>query len=111
MAGTPAFASGIHLKERAMSLSEQKKRTLHSSANLAISKAVARAARFTEADGFRRSLVMALDKHPGFSNAVEAFHTHALSGKAPGKGQVARTVVPAGRVQAPRRDTPKGRSF
>jgi len=64
---------------------------------------------YTDHNAFRRALIDALEAHPGFKREVRSFH--GGSGKAPlppKAGQTGRTVVPAGRVQAPRHDSPRG---
>jgi hypothetical protein len=96
------------------SKAEKKVQDLLASAKEALAEGVERVEHFTNSEDFHRSLVRALDKHQDFKNAVRNFHLHSVSGNGPvnrqGKGQVPRQVVPAGRVQAPRRDTPKGRA-
>jgi hypothetical protein len=92
---------------------EKKIQDLLTSAKDALAEGVERVEHFTDSKDFHQALVRALDKHQDFKNAVRDFHLHSVSGTvpSPGKGQVSRQVVPAGRVQAPRRDTPKGRAL
>lgn len=74
-----------------------------SAAIAALETASARAAGYADHEAFRRSLVRHLASHPAFIAAVKQFHGAAASA-----GQIARKVVPAGRVQAPRHDSPRG---
>ncbi|HXC65622.1 MAG TPA: hypothetical protein VNZ67_14770 [bacterium] len=78
-------------------------------AGAALEDGAARAASFADHDDFRRPLVAGLNAHPAFVKAVRAFHGQSGSVPAGAKGQTPRKVVPAGRVQAPRHDSPRGR--
>jgi hypothetical protein len=76
-------------------------------AGVALEDLAAHAAGYADHGEFRRALVAGLDAHPAFVKAVQAFHGRARA-TAPGvKGQTSRKVVPAGRVQAPRHDSPR----
>jgi len=93
-----------------MPIDKKKTRALLSEANLALAQGIEGADRFKDVEKFRRSLIKALENHSGFKAAAQTYHLHILSMGHTEKGQVPRQVVPAGRVQAPRYDTPKGRS-
>jgi hypothetical protein len=90
---------------------EKKAQTLYAAAKDALTEGVERVERFKSVEEFHRSLVKALESHGAFGDAARALHSHVNSVDHSGKGQTPRTVVPAGRVQAPRHDTPKGRSM
>ena len=77
-------------------------------AGTALQEGAAHAAGFADHEDFHRSLVAGLAAHPAFAKAVRAFHGQSGAAPAGAKGQTPRKVVPAGRVQAPRHDSPRG---
>jgi hypothetical protein len=88
---------------------KKKFRSLLAAAETALEEGVARAARFEDAQDFKRSLLKALDSHAGFKAAAKIVHAHAKT-PPPGHNQVSRKIVPSGRPQAARHDTPRGRA-
>lgn len=90
------------------SISKKKTRDLFVSAEDALAEGITRVGQFTDSGEFHRSLVQALGRHRAFKNAVRDFHARSVSGNGSAKGQAPRQVVPSGRVQAPRHDSPKG---
>ena len=89
---------------------KKKVRALLAAAETALAEGVARAARFEDAADFKRSLVKALDTHTEFTAAARILHAHAKGGPKPKGSQVPRKMVQSGRMQAPRHDSPRGRS-
>lgn len=87
---------------------KKKTQALLVAAKDALAEGVERVEHFKSVEAFRRSLVKALETHGAFGDAARALHSHANSVDHSGKGQTPRTVVPAGRVQAPRHDSPRG---
>ncbi|HTB33321.1 MAG TPA: hypothetical protein VK842_00515 [bacterium] len=77
-------------------------------AGLALEDGVSHAAGYANHEEFRRSLIAGLDGHPGFVDAVRVFHGQAAAPPKGAKGQTPRAMVQAGRVQAPRHDSPRG---
>ena len=94
-----------------MSAIEKKTQTLLAAAEAALTEGAERVENFKDVEEFRRSLVKALETHGAFGDAARVLHSHVNSAEHSGKGQTPRKVVPAGRVQAPRHDTPKGRAM
>jgi hypothetical protein len=96
------------LTEDSMAESLKKMQGLLKAAGTALEDGAAHVAGFADHDEFRRSLIKGLDSHPAFVDAVRAFHGHAGSAAAGDQGQTPRKIVPSGRVQAPRHDSPRG---
>jgi hypothetical protein len=85
-------------------------RALLNAAGTALSEGLERPERFKDGEEFRRSLVRVLGQHAGFAEAAKNYHAHVMKSAPTSKGQTPRVLVPAGRVQAPRHDTPKGKA-
>jgi hypothetical protein len=77
-------------------------------AGVALEDGAAHVAGFSDHEDFRRSLIASLDAHPAFVDAVRIFHGKAGAAPTGSKGQTPRAMVQAGRVQAPRHDSPRG---
>jgi hypothetical protein len=91
-------------------MSTTKKRVQHlvTATEAAFAKAAAQASKFKKPKEFKGYLLKTLDKHPEFSHATQALHEHALALFQSVKNQFPRQIIPSGRVQAPRHDSPKG---
>jgi hypothetical protein len=88
-----------------------KVRALMSAAEAALAPGAARSKHFVSVADFKRSLLQRLAKHAGFAKAAGALHAHAHAMAQPTAKRVpvTRKIVPSGRVQAPRQDSPRGR--
>ena len=86
-------------------------RALLTAAEAALAKGAADAKRHVDAADFKRFLLKHLEAHKAFAKAAGALHAHvhAMPVLPPKKTQTPRPLHPSGRVQAPRRDTPRGR--
>jgi hypothetical protein len=91
-----------------MAASLKKMQDLLKAAGVALEDGAAHVAGYADHEEFRRALIAGLDGHPGFVDAVRVFHGKAGDPPSGAKGQSPRKVVPAGRVQAPRHDSPRG---
>jgi hypothetical protein len=98
--------------EIAMPKTRIKFRALMSAAEAALAQGAERTLRSVSAADFKRSLLKTLEAHAGFAKAAGALHAHAhaMAMPAPKKTQTPRKIPASGRVQAPRHDSPRGRS-
>jgi hypothetical protein len=96
------------LNQDPLAESVKKMQGLMKATGVALEDLAAHAAGYGDHAEFRRALVAGLDAHPAFVKAVRAFHGQAKAAPPGAKGQAARRVAPAGRVQAPRHDSPRG---
>lgn len=94
--------------EDPMATSLKKMDQVIKAAGVALEDGAVHVAGFADHDDFRRSLIASLDAHPAFVDAVRSFHAKAQAAPAGAKGQTPRKIVPSGRVQASRHDSPRG---